>query len=246
MLGARYIHDVPAPTDQRARFQLASLGDAIGDPSRAAMLVALMGGVALPASDLARAAGVAPPTATGHLRQLLDAGLVAVRAQGRHRYFHLADVRVAAALEELASLGLEKPRRVVSDDPMSLARTCYSHFAGRVAVAFWRRAAAAGWVEWTEPSVRLLPKGADMLARRGLRLDEPQRLSGMACLDWSERVPHVGGQLGIALCEALVASGWIRRITGTRAVRLTARGQESLRSLGVEWAAFTRRSESPG
>jgi DNA-binding transcriptional ArsR family regulator len=224
-----------APIDQRARFQLASLGDAMGDPSRAAMLVALMGGVALPASELAKSAGVAPPTATGHLRHLLEAGLIAVRPQGRHRYFTLADDRVAAALEDLAALGLENPRRSVSDDAVSVARTCYSHFAGRIAVEFWRRAVAMAWVEWTEPAVRLLPKGLAALTAQGLLTDAPRVLTGTTCLDWSERVPHVAGRLGVAFCDDLIARGWVRRVAGSRALRLTVRGQEGLRLLGVRW-----------
>src|SRR5262245_16349954 len=126
-----------SPIDQRARFQLAHFGAAVGDPSRAAMLVALMGGVSLPASDLARIAGVSASTATSHLRELLDGGFVAVRAQGRHRYFTLSSEDVAAALERLASLGLEGVRRrTPASDALAIARTCYSHLAGRAAVAF--------------------------------------------------------------------------------------------------------------
>lgn len=199
------------------------------------MLVALMGGVALPASELARGAGVTPSTATEHLRHLVDAGLLAVRAQGRHRYFSLADARVAAALEDLAGLGLPAASRTAPGDAVAMARTCYSHFAGRLAVAFWRRAVTAGWVEWTEPTVRLLPRGIAALTSRGPLAAEATGRIGKTCLDWSERVPHVGGPLGVALCEGLLAQRWLRRAAGSRALRLTPRGEEGLRSLGVKW-----------
>jgi DNA-binding transcriptional ArsR family regulator len=222
--------------DQRARFQLAHLGAAVGDPSRAAMLVALMGNVALPASELARLAGVSASTATSHLRGLADAGLVTVRAQGRHRYFALSSPEVAVALERFAALGLgDARRRAPSDEPIAVARTCYSHLAGRVAVAFWKRAADAGWVAWEDGTARLLPRGASVLAARGLLADAPAALAGTSCLDWSERVPHVAGRLGVALCDALLARAWVKRLPGGRALRVTARGHEGFRTLGVRW-----------
>src|SRR5579859_1158506 len=95
---------VRSPIDRRSCYELAHVGDAIGDPSRAAMLVALMGGVAMPASELARVAHVVPSTATSHLRRLMQAGLVVVRAQGRHRYFALSGAHVAEAVERLVTL----------------------------------------------------------------------------------------------------------------------------------------------
>jgi DNA-binding transcriptional ArsR family regulator len=226
-----------SPVDQRARFQLAHLGTAVGEPSRAAMLVALMGGVALPASELARHAGVSASTATSHLRGLLEAGLVTVRAQGRHRYFTISGPDVASALERFASLGLSSlPRRSGPAGPLAVARTCYSHMAGRVAVAFWARATQAAWISWDDPAVRLLPKGASLLAGRGLLTQPTEDLTGTSCLDWSERVPHVAGRLGVAMCEALLERGWVKRLQGDRrALRVTARGHEGLRSLGVRW-----------
>jgi DNA-binding transcriptional ArsR family regulator len=227
---------VNSAVERHARFQLAHLGAAVGDPSRAAMLVALMGGLALPASELARLAGVSASTATSHLRHLKDAGLVAVRSAGRHRYFFLASPRVAAALEQLATVGLsDVPRRVPSDDPFAVARTCYSHLAGRVAVAFWARAVKAKWVAWSDGAVRLLPEGASVLADQGLFATPDDTMAGTCCLDWSERVPHVAGRLGIALCDGLLARGWMKRVAGGRTLRVTGRGQAGLEVLGVRW-----------
>src|SRR4051812_50185358 len=62
----------------------------LGEPARANMLMALMDGRALTASELARAAGVTPQTASGHLGRLVTAGLLAVHRQGRHHYHRLA------------------------------------------------------------------------------------------------------------------------------------------------------------
>jgi DNA-binding transcriptional ArsR family regulator len=224
---------VSAVADRRVVYELAHLGEAIGDPSRAAMLIALMGGLALPASDLARAAQVAPSTATSHLRRLVQTGLVVVRPQGRHRYFALSGPRVAEAVERLATIH-SRPRRLPASDPgLALARTCYTHFAGQIAVALWARAADQRWVRWLDSAVTLSPEGHEALARCGLAVDAS--LSGSACLDWTERLPHVSGRLGIAVCAALLANGWVRRAPSTRALRVTVRGQAGFAALGVRW-----------
>jgi DNA-binding transcriptional ArsR family regulator len=228
---------VRSELDQRVRYELSSLGEAIGDPSRAAMLVALLGGVALPASDLARAAGVAPSTATSHLHRLVRAGLVKGRAQGRHRYFELTGLAVADALEHLMALDERTragaaARRAPADRALALARTCYAHFAGRIAVAFWAHALEERWVSRVGGAVRLLPRGSDAL---GALLGTPAPLVGSTCLDWTERVPHVSGRLGVALCRALLEKAWVKRMPGTRALRVTVRGEEGLTALGIRW-----------
>ena len=71
----------------------------VGEPARANMLMALMSGMALTATELAREAGVTPATASTHLSKLETAGLVTCRRQGRHRFFALANADVAHALE---------------------------------------------------------------------------------------------------------------------------------------------------
>ena len=221
--------------DARARYDLAAIGDALGDPSRAAMVVALMGGVALPASELARAAGVTASTASSHLRRLTEIGLLVARSQGRHRYFALAGPEVAAAVERLAALGVRAaPRRGPRDERLVLARTCYGHLAGKVAVALWARAADAGFIAWDDDAASLLPEGQAAFARAGL-VDEELPRAGAACLDWSERVPHVSGKLGRAVCAAALARGWVKPSADSRALRLTARGEAGLRALGVKW-----------
>jgi DNA-binding transcriptional ArsR family regulator len=213
--------------DRRARYELANFGEAIGDPSRSAILVALMGGVARPATELARVAGIAPSTATSHLARLLDAGLLVVHAQGRHRYYALAGPEVAHAVESLVTLRAP-PRRMMSDEALAKARTCYGHLAGTLAIAFWTRARDARWVRWTDGAVALLPRGRDAFLR-----DANLPLAGRPCIDWTERVPHVAGPLGVATCDALIAAGWLARAKTSRALRVTARGAERFAELGV-------------
>ena len=79
---------------------IARVAALIGDPARAEILTALLADRALTATELAGIAGVTKQTMSGHLARLLDAGLVAVEAQGRHRYFRLAGSDVAQRSSE--------------------------------------------------------------------------------------------------------------------------------------------------
>ncbi|WP_129297940.1 ArsR/SmtB family transcription factor [Streptomyces lydicus] len=125
--------DAPAETD------VAHVAAAIGDPSRARVLLALAGGGALPASALAAEAGVSNSTISGHLAKLLDARLLTVELDGRHRYYRLATTDVARALEQLALIARPLPVRSLNADTRAKAlwraRLCYDHLAGRLGVA---------------------------------------------------------------------------------------------------------------
>ena len=219
----------------------------MGDPARANMLAALMDGRALTATELARTAGIAPQTASGHLARLTEAGLLAVERQGRHRYHRLATPAVAQMLEGIMAVaagGAGRPRRAPAvvgprDQALRQARTCYDHLAGRVAVAMADRMVARGQIELAPDGGALTEAGADFL--RGLGLDlapvaarPGRRVFCRPCLDWSERRPHIGGTLGAALCRHCFARGWMRRIEGTRAVSVTPSGRLAL-GRAFEW-----------
>jgi DNA-binding transcriptional ArsR family regulator len=226
-----------ASLDRRARYDLAQFGGAVGDPSRAAMLVGLLGGVALPASGLARLAKVAPSTASGHLRVLEDAGLVVAQPQGRHRYYALAGPDVADMVEKLvAMIGRSRPPRgVPQDEAFVVARTCYGHLAGKIAVALWTRANDERWVVWSGETVTLLPKGRDVLATQGLVSESSPFPTGKRCLDWSERLSHVSGPLGVEIFQGVLDRGWVRRVPGGRTLRVTERGLRGFHALGLQW-----------
>jgi DNA-binding transcriptional ArsR family regulator len=126
-------------TSPEPRF--ARIAAMIGDPTRARMLSALMGGQYLAAGELAAAAGVSAQTASTHITKLLDSELVALRVQGRHRYLRLADAEIAHALEAL-SLVAERGAASAKWEqgaykPLKAARTCYSHLAGELGVALF-------------------------------------------------------------------------------------------------------------
>ena len=209
-----------------------------GDPARAGMLHALMDGRALTASELARAAGVTPQTASGHLLRMTTVGLLSVEKQGRHRYHRLASPSVARMIESIMQVAaeLEPDRKKFTVGPrdaaLRTARTCYDHFAGRLGVALADALVARGHVELTSDAGILTQTGIEflsgvgidiqpMLARRTVRSG---RVLCRACLDWSERRLHLAGAVGAAICSYSFENGWTRRLDGTRAVLVTPKG----------------------
>lgn len=222
-----------------ARF--AQISALAGDPAQAAILHGLLDGRALTAGELANLAGVTPQTASGHLGQLRDGGLVSAVAQGRHRYYRLRGPEVAQMLEAIMTVAaqpLALDRKLSTgpkDKKLRLARTCYDHLAGRLAVALADALISREHIELTEEAALLTPDGAHFLERMGLDLPSASASSGRvlcrACLDWSERRPHIAGFVGARLCMHSLEKGWLRRIGGTRAVEITPLGQTAFRDI---------------
>lgn len=214
---------------------LARVAALIGDPARAGMLLTLMGGQALTAGELARQAGIAAPTASGHLARLVEGGLLAVERQGRHRYYRLAGVEAAELLHQLMGAATLGPRRYRPPGPrdaaLRLARSCYDHLAGRLALALADALVAEGRLARADGAFALTPEGRDFLADLGFAFEAPpgsRRPLCRACLDWSERRPHLGGRLGAALHDGLIARGWLARVPGSRALAITRAGEAGL------------------
>jgi DNA-binding transcriptional ArsR family regulator len=222
---------------------VAGVASLIADPARAAMLIALVDGRALPAGELAYAAGVTAQTASSHLAKLLDGGLVAVEREGRHRYYRLAGAQVAQALEQLAAIRPAEPvrRKVLSPQGRELrfARRCYDHLAGQLGVAATRALEERRLIVAAEEKrFEITPDGAAWFGDLGLDVAalKPTR-SGLArqCLDWTERTHHLAGPLGAAFMNTLCVSGWLRRSRRSRIVHLTPKGRLELKQrLGVE------------
>lgn len=213
---------------------LAQIAHLVGDPARANMLQALMDGRALTAKELAFLAGVAPQTASGHLARLLEGGLLAVAAQGRHRYFRLAGPEVAAALEGMMVLAAGQARRrrlpVRVEADLARARTCYDHFAGRLGVAIHDALMAQGHLVAAGDGYGLSAGGREAFAALGIDPDvkRGRRAPLRPCLDWSERRPHLAGSLAAALACRCFEAGWVVRPREGRAVTLTPAGRAAL------------------
>ncbi|KAB8145917.1 helix-turn-helix transcriptional regulator [Chloroflexia bacterium SDU3-3] len=204
----------------------------IGDPARAAMLAALLGGRALTASELAACASVTPQTASSHLSRLREGGLIDVVASGRHRYYRLASADVARALETLASIAA--PAKIISlrqsesARALRFARSCYDHLAGSLGVQLTDRLVERGLLSQAGEPYHMTPQGIGWLAQRGIdgeQLVHGRRAAARACLDWSERRYHVAGAFGAALADWLLSQGWLSRVATSRALRLTDVGR---------------------
>jgi DNA-binding transcriptional ArsR family regulator len=238
---------------------LAALGAVLGERGRARMLLALGDGRALPASVLASEAGVAASTASAHLARLLDAGLLAVTVQGRHRYYRLAGPHVAELIEVLARVAPAAPVRSLREgtraQAVRAARTCYDHLAGRLGVALMRALIDGGAVAGGDGRHRLDGDGEDRLSAAGRDIDYrltsggAQRLAQLGidvpdvgseglplryCVDWTEQAHHLSGPVGRSLARRLEELGWLRRAERGRAVHVTDVGRRRLFSeLGV-------------
>jgi DNA-binding transcriptional ArsR family regulator len=209
---------------------LAPIGALVGHPARAAMLAALAGGRALPASDLARHARIKPAAATAHLHRLIDGGLIRVRVQGRHRYHEIAGPEVAAALEAMARIAPPAPVRSLHQDranhAIAEARTCYDHLAGRLGVELADRILGNGLLSPAGAGHALTDAGAGhvltdagraKLAELGIDPDpvlRTRRVLARPCLDWTQRRPHLAGALPAAITARLLDLRLLTRMAG--------------------------------
>jgi DNA-binding transcriptional ArsR family regulator len=225
---------------------MAEVASLVGDPTRAIILDQLMGGRALTATELALAAGIAAPTASGHLARLVEARLITVLKQGRHRYYRLASPLVARMLEGIMEVAaIEMPPRyrprTPRDEALCLARSCYDHLAGRLAVAIADALIARGCIVLAEEGGTLTPAGETFLAEIGIDLDgvraSSKRPVCRACLDWTERRPHLSGALGAAIARRCFDLGWLSRRREGRALTITDAGYEGLH----RWFGIDRR-----
>ena len=219
---------------------ISSLAALISDPARGQILLALLRGRALPATELAQRAGITCQTASSHLAKLAEAGLLRVMPQGRHRYYRLANARIAELLESMARLApLKETCRHEPRNPIQIARTCYNHLAGSLGVSITDAIVARGFLRAVGRDYQLTRKGAQWFGELGIdtaALRKSGRVFARQCLDWSERRNHLAGALGSALAEHLFDHGWIERVRESRAARLTELGRRELkRRLGVAW-----------
>jgi DNA-binding transcriptional ArsR family regulator len=218
--------------------RLLAVTQALADPLRLAVLHHLMGGPAS-VSELMTVVGAEQSRLSNHLALLRERDLVRTTRQGRHVIYELHDPAVARLVEALGQIG-GAPARAVKSAPIARARTCYDHLAGRLGVAVFDALVARDAVKRPERApgaVELGPQAAPVFKKLGVVMNEvrrERRRFATACLDWTERKPHLGGALGAALWGELTSRGWIARRPGTRAVAVTTAGGRALRrTLGI-------------
>jgi DNA-binding transcriptional ArsR family regulator len=209
---------------------------AIGEPARARILYCLMDGHARTSTELAVVAGVSPSTASVHLYRLKTARLVKVFVQGKHRYYSLESSDVASVLEGLSVLAGGARDKFVPNTPNRLcaARTCYDHMAGRVGVLLHDRLYTLKWlsaVSKNDNAYELTSAGAKAFESLGVDIEATRALRrrfACACLDWSERRPHIGGALGAALLKLALKKRWVTQDLDSRALAVTAFGRREM------------------
>lgn len=216
---------------------ITNIAALIGDHGRAEALTALMSGMALTATELADIAGVTRQTMSGHLAKLLDAGLLAVEAQGRHRYFRLADADVAHLLESLMGVayrtGAVRLRSSPREPALRMARVCYDHLAGELAVEMYDTLADGAAFTLASGGLVLTGAGRRSIAALGLDWEAPvhgRRPACRTCLDWSERRHHLAGALGAAILQRIETLGWASRSRQSRVVSFSLSGEAAFRA----------------
>jgi DNA-binding transcriptional ArsR family regulator len=223
----------------------ASIAAAIGEPARARMLYCLMDGHARTSTELAVVGDVTPSTASVHLQRLKDLRLLKMVAQGKHRYYSLASGQVVTALEALSVLAGDARETFVPNTPNRLraARTCYDHIAGTLGVEIHDRFTALGWIaqgDEADDAYDLTRAGEKGFVTIGIDVDDVRALRrrfAYACLDWSERRPHLGGALGAAFLHLALRKKWLHQDLDSRALEITRAGRRELAArLGLESA----------
>ena len=216
---------------------IATIASLIGDRARATILMSLMAGRSLTATELARAASVTKQTASSHLSKLAEAQLIAVESVGRHRYFRLADYEVGTVIESLVGLahrlGVTEVRTGPPEPALQKARVCYDHLAGDLGVLVFDSLMQQGFLRTAEKMLTLTGNGERFFHEQGIdvaTLKRQRRPLCLACLDWSVRRPHLAGALGAAILSNCIALGWAHPQNGTRGVSFSALGEKSLRA----------------
>jgi DNA-binding transcriptional ArsR family regulator len=235
----RFVYHHSVDVERDGDGAVSRIAAAIGEPARARMLYCLMDGHARTSTELAVVADVSPSTASAHLNRLRTERLISVLVQGKHRYYSLEGPNVASALEGLSVLAGDPRDSFVPRTPSGLraARTCYDHMAGTLGVALLDRFQALRWLSrestGRDHGYDLTLDGEKALQALGLDIEATRRLRrrfAYACLDWSERRPHMGGSLGAALLKVALRKRWVAQDLDSRALEVTSLGRREMRT----------------
>lgn len=211
---------------------VAAIAALIGDRARSEILTALLGGQALTATELSEVADVNKATTSAHLARLVEAKLLAVESQGRHRYFRLADEDVAQLMESLFGVayraGAVRLRTGPREPDLRKARVCYDHLAGDLGVFAFDAFRKRRWITHDDAELTLTRHGLEFCREFGVDVDAPResrRPMCRVCLDWSARRHHLAGHVGAQLLQRYYDLGWAKRRKATRIVDFTPRGE---------------------
>jgi DNA-binding transcriptional ArsR family regulator len=212
---------------------IANIASIVGERARAEILTSLLSGEAMTATELAMVVKLSKQTVSVHLAKLVAGGLIVVEAQGRHRYFRLADPDVVNLLEALAGVAFRSGQvrlRASPREPMLRhARVCYDHLAGECGVAALEAMLARGHLE-NRSALKVTESGRAWFGTLGINVNTLQGMKRplcRTCLDWSVRRHHLAGALGAALLSTYFANGWAQRVPASRVVKFTRTGEKA-------------------
>ncbi|WP_459503425.1 ArsR/SmtB family transcription factor [Bacillus sp. C1] len=213
----------------------AKIASLISDTSRATILIQLLDGRPHPATELAHAAKIKPQTASFHLQKLYEAKVIDVEKHGRHRYYKIANPEIADSLEKILYLAPPEPiqsfKQSKEAKEIRLARTCYDHLAGKLAVDITNSLLQNNILLKENMLFHVTQKGERFFEEFGIdlhALHNKRRFFSKCCLDWTERQHHIAGALGNAMLERMLERGWITKVPQTRAVHITPLGKQHL------------------
>lgn len=218
--------------------EFITLSALICEPTRATMLWHLLDNRAYTAGELAIVADVSATSASNHLTKLTEADLVKAEKQGRHKYFSFSRPEVAYAVESLANLAscnaksvMQKSREVSG---IKHCRTCYDHLAGFAGVKIAEALETKEVINQSGGVYNVTEKGWDWLNEFGIsknHLVKNRRPITRQCLDWSERRPHLAGQLGALMLTKMLEKNWFKKIRFSRELVVTSKGSNEIYTL---------------
>jgi DNA-binding transcriptional ArsR family regulator len=208
------------------------------EPTRARMLWNLLDGRAYTAGELAIVANISTTSASNHLAKLLEADLLKVESQGRHRYFSFSRPDVAYVVESLASLANHNPTKAknntIAPNGVKYCRSCYDHMAGFVGVQITEALESKGLIEKSGTDYAVTEKGWEWLTLFDISKNEisnKRRPLAKQCLDWSERRPHLAGQVGALILIKMLEKNWFKKVQFSRELVVTSMGRQEIYNL---------------
>jgi hypothetical protein len=169
---------------------------------------------------------------------LLEAAIIKVEIQGRHRYYSLSNADVAYVVEGLANLANNNGIKHATKEPekhgVKYCRTCYDHLAGFVAVKIVEALETKGYLTRSKNIYSVPGKGWEWFQYFNISkedLTNNRRPLTRQCLDWSERRPHLAGQLGAAFLSKMLERNCFKKVEFSRELIITAKGRKELYDL---------------
>lgn len=217
-----------------------TITSAIADPVRLSIMIYLMRGEAAYA-ELQQHLDISQSNLSNHLAVLYKANLIHKISKGRRNSYAIASSEVAQLIELLQNLQKAPPVHKPIIKNIALARTCYDHVAGKLGVSVFKALAEREAIIYTHSGQNLFSEEVSLGINAdktfgalgvGLKqINNTKRKYIYACLDWTEKKPHLAGAIGACLCQSMMDHKWIIRNDEKRVLKVTDTGKKALREI---------------